>query len=199
MEISWIDIVCSLAGLSCVILAGRGSKYNFWVGYAYTVLLFVMFWQRNVYANLILQPVSLGINILGHYRWTHPRSDEESSSRKGELRVSTLTHWQRILSVAVVLLTALVWGRLLNMLGGRIAPDPVPYLDALVTVLILAAQYLSAQKKLECWVLWLVVNVTQLILHIRIGNIFMPVVCGLYLVNGIVSMVNWLKMYRKKA
>ena len=73
----WIvDLTASVLGLTCVFLAGRNSKYNFWVGYLYTAALFVLFWQRNLYANLLLQPISLGINILGHYRWTHPRENE---------------------------------------------------------------------------------------------------------------------------
>ena len=31
--ITLIDLVCSILGLTCVFLAGRGSKANFWVGY----------------------------------------------------------------------------------------------------------------------------------------------------------------------
>ena len=27
-----VDLVSSLLGLTCVVLAGRNSKYNFWVG-----------------------------------------------------------------------------------------------------------------------------------------------------------------------
>ena len=54
-----IDLVTSIFGLTCVFLAGRNSKYNFWVGYFYTALLFLMFWNKNLYASLILQPISL--------------------------------------------------------------------------------------------------------------------------------------------
>ena len=34
-----IDIITSVLGLACVFLAGRNSKYNFWVGYLYTAAL----------------------------------------------------------------------------------------------------------------------------------------------------------------
>lgn len=37
-----IDLITSLAGLTCVFLAGRNSKYNFWVGYLYSVLLYLI-------------------------------------------------------------------------------------------------------------------------------------------------------------
>ena len=67
-----LDLICSVLGLTCVFLAGRNSKYNFWVGYLYTAALFLLFMHRNLYASLLLQPVSLVINMLGHYRWTHP-------------------------------------------------------------------------------------------------------------------------------
>ena len=60
-----IDQLSAVVGLTTVFLAGRNSKYNFYVGYLYTFLLFFMFLQKNLYANLILQPISLGINILG--------------------------------------------------------------------------------------------------------------------------------------
>ena len=74
-----IDLLTSVVGLTCVFLAGRNSKYNFWVGYLYTALLFLMFWNKNLYASILLQPISLFINILGHYRWTHPKAGEQSS------------------------------------------------------------------------------------------------------------------------
>ena len=196
MTFNWLDLISSLLGLTCVFLAGRGSKYNFWVGYLYTAALFFLFWQKNLAASLLLQPVSLGINILGHYRWTHPKAGETSSEKEGELKVTMLNWYERVLTVAIVLVVAALWGLLLQ----RLFPaDPHPYLDSCVTMLILVAQFLSAQKKWDCWVAWIIVNITQMILHLSVGNVFMPIVSGLYLVNGIISLVNWEKMYRRKA
>lgn len=193
---NWLDLTASLLGLTCVVLAGRGSKYNFWVGYLYTIALFFLFWQKNLVASLLLQPISLGINILGHYRWTHPKAGEASSEKDGELKVTKLSWYERILTIVIVLVVAALWGWLL----GRLFPaDPHPYLDSCVTMLILVAQFLSAQKKWDCWIAWIVVNIAQIILHLSVGNIFMPIVSALYLINGIVSLVNWEKMYRRKA
>jgi len=190
------DLISSILGLTCVILAGRGSKYNFWVGYLYTIALSFLFWRNQLYSSLLLQPISLCINILGHYRWTHPREGEQSSQKQGELKVSMLNWWQRAVAVIAVFAVAWLWGTLL----GRLFPaDPHPYLDSCVTVLILMAQFLSALKKWDCWIAWMFVNVTQLVLHLSVGNIFMPVVSGLYLANGIISLVNWSKMYKNKA
>ncbi len=191
-----IDLISSLLGLTCVFLAGRNSKYNFWVGYLYTAALFFLFWNKNLYASLLLQPVSLAINILGHYRWTHPKAEEQSSQDSAALKVSMLSWTERAIAVGSVLLVAFLWGWLLD----RLFPaDPHPYLDSVVTALILLAQLLSSLKKWDCWIVWLVVNVTQIVLHISVGNIFMPIVCALYLVNGLWSLWSWMKLYRKRA
>ncbi len=189
-----IDLLSSLLGLTCVFLAGRNSKYNFWVGYLYTAALFFLFWNRNLYASLLLQPVSLAINIMGHYRWTHPKAEERSSENQNALKVSMLSWPERGLSLLSVLVIAGLWGWALDALFPQ---DPHPYLDSCVTVLILLAQLLSALKKWDCWVAWLIVNIAQIVLHLSVGNVFMPIVCALYLVNGVWSLASWMKLYKK--
>ena len=133
-----LDLICSVLGLTCVFLAGRNSKYNFWVGYLYTAALFLLFMHRNLYASLLLQPVSLVINMLGHYRWTHPKPEETSD------------------------------GKTLK----------------------------SALKKWDCWIAWLLVNITQIALHLSVGNLLMSIVSALYLVNGIWSLITWVRLMR---
>ena len=197
-----IDLLSAVVGLTVVFLAGRNSKYNFYVGYLYTALLFFMFWQKHLYANLLLQPISLGINILGQYRWSHPRKGEETAS--GDLKVSMLSWSWRGGVVALVLVLALVWGWLMSMMGtrwfvGYFPANPLPYLDCCVTVLILTAQTLSALKKWDCWIAWLFVNIANLTLYLKAGLVFMPIVSCLYLVNGIWSLFSWYKLYRKNA
>ena len=197
-----IDLLTAVFGLTTVFLAGRNSKYNFWVGYAYTLLLCLMFWSRNLWASMCLQPISLAINIIGHYRWTHPKAGEESSQDRTALRVSTLSWTQRALALAFVIGAGALLGWAMSKLHiwfEGLAQNPRPYLDGVLTVLILTAQYLSAQKKFECWIAWLFVNITNLALYLSIGLVFMPIVSTLYLINGIWSLWSWFRLYKKKA
>ena len=191
-----IDLITSILGLTCVFLAGRNSKYNFWVGYLYTAALFLMFWNKNLYASLLLQPISLAINVLGHWRWTHPRENETSSEDSSALKVSMLSWPERAICIAAVFVVAGLWGWTLDTL---FPADPHPYLDSCVTVLILVAQLLSALKKWDCWIAWLVVNVAQIILHLSVGHVFMPIVCALYLANGLWSLASWMTLHQQKA
>ena len=197
-----IDLLSAVVGLTVVFLAGRNNKYNFYVGYLYTALLFFMFWQKHLYANLILQPISLGINILGQYRWSHPRKGEETSS--GDLKVTMLSWPWRAGVVALVLTLALAWGWIMSQLGtkwfvGYFPANPLPYLDCVLNVLILKAQTLSALKKWDCWIAWLFVNIANLTLYLKAGLVFMPIVSCLYLINGVWSLFSWYRLYRKNA
>ena len=180
------------------------DEYNWWIrrleaaGKLYDVI------RMDHFRNLLLQPVSLGINIMGQYRWSHPRKGEESASGSGDLKVTMLDWSQRGMIVALVLVLALGWGWLMSMMGtkwfvGYFPANPLPYLDCCVTVLILTAQTLSALKKWDCWIAWLFVNVANLTLYLKAGLVFMPVVSCLYLVNGIWSLFTWYRLYRRNA
>ena len=36
-------------------------------------------------------------------------------------------------------------------------------------------------------------------MHISVGHVFMPIVCGLYLANGIWSLISWYRLYERKS
>lgn len=194
---SWVEIVSALLGLSCVFLAGRGSKYNFWVGYAYNIFLFILFWNQHLYSAMILQPVSFAINLYGHWRWTHPKEEERSAADATALKVGSLDPKGWVASIAVVAIAGALWALCLQWLPQRwpdvFGADPSPWLDSYVLMVTLLAQFLSARKCWECWIVWLVVNCANIALYIVSGLYLMPLVSALYLANGIWSLVSWRK------
>lgn len=201
--VSLIELLAVIAGLTCVVLAGRNNKYNFWAGYIYNILLFSLFLQKNLYSAMLLQPVAFGINAYGHWRWTHPRPGEESHSKKNELKVSMLTWKERGIGAVVVLILSFLWGMILSRLGRDwmpdiFKPDPSPYIDAFALMLTFSAQFVSALKKWDCWLIWLLVNIINIILYIGAGLVFMPVVSALFFLNGIWALLTWYRLYKKE-
>ena len=187
------DIISAVLGLTTVVLAGRNSKYNFWVGYVYNIFLFLLFWQQHLVAAMVLQPVAFVINMYGHWKWTHPKEEEKSAADGKSLKVSSLSakHWAAAFIGVVFLGT--VWALVLQ----KETQDPVPWLDSYLLMLTFLAQYLSAQKKWECWIVWLIVNIGNLTMYLLSGLHFMPIVSALYIVNGIWSLYGWKKRYDK--
>ena len=157
-----------------------------------------MFLQKHLYSSMLVQPISFIINFFGHYRWTHPAQNEKD--RKNQLKITVLTHKERLGLIAVVAAFTVVWGFLLSQLNvwwPSVFPMArAPFLDAFVTAFILLAQYLSAQKKLDSWGAWLVVNITNIILYVKAGLVFMPLVSAGYLILAFFGFAMWRKQMR---
>lgn len=201
--VSLIEAVSVVTGLICIFLAGRGNKYNFWVGYVYNILLFILFADKHLYSAMLLQPVAFAINFYGHWKWTHPNENEASHTDKTVLKVSTLSWTERGVSLIFLFAASAIWGFILSKLGNIwlkniFAPDPTPYLDAFSLMLTLIAQFMSALKKWDCWIVWLVVNTINIVLYISAGLVFMPIVSALYLTNGIWSLWTWYRLYKNE-
>lgn len=198
---SIIEVISALLGLSCVFLAGRGSKYNFWIGYAYNAFLFILFWRSHLYSAMLLQPVSFAINLYGHWRWTHPEQEELSAADGKSLKIGALSKAQIGWLLFGAAVAGALWALALKWLPQRwpsvFAPDPQPWLDSYLLMATLLAQLLSARKCWECWIVWLVVNAANIVLYISSGLYVMPLVSALYLANGVWSLVSWLKKYRR--
>lgn len=192
-NVTLLECLSVLLGLSCVFFAVRGKVANFWIGYFYNIFLFFMFLNKHLYSSMLLQPISFGINVFGHYRWTHPSSNERD--KKNELKVTLLSWRQRVLLLLIVAVFTVAWGFFLskiNDLWPNYFPEArQPFLDAFVTAFLLLAQYLSAQKKIDCWGAWFVVNITNGILYIKVGLVFLPVVCAAYLVLAFFGFGMW--------
>ena len=149
-----------------------------------------------------LQPIAFAINAFGHWRWTHPKAGEESAKDASALKVSKLSMRGWCLALTIVTVAGAIWGYVLSQLGttwwkDTFSPDPTPWLDSFVLMLTLLAQFLSAQKKWDCWIVWLIVNAANITLYLSAGLVFMPIVSALYLANGIWSLWTWFKLYRE--
>ncbi len=197
--VSLLESMAVVSGLTCVFLATRAKVANFWAGYIYNILLFMLFYQKGLYSSMLVQPISFVINFFGHYRWTHPKSGEKNS--KNQLKITLLTNRQRLYFIAQLFVTAAVWGfvltRLDTLFPSVFSQATRPYLDAFVTVTILTAQYLSAQKKLDCWGAWFIVNITNVTLYILAGMAFLPMVSAAYLILAIFGFTTWRREWKK--
>ncbi|MFA6770052.1 MAG: nicotinamide riboside transporter PnuC [Bacteroidales bacterium] len=196
--VSLLETLSVISGLTCVFLATRAKVANFWIGYIYNILLFMLFYQKGLYSSMLVQPISFAINFFGHYRWTHPKIGEENS--RNQLKVTLLSNKKRLYFVIQIFVLAAAWGLALTYLDdlfpSLFGEAKRPFLDAFVTVTILTAQYLSAQKKLECWAAWFTVNVTNVTLYILAGLVFLPMVSAGYLVLAFFGFAIWRKAYK---
>ena len=72
-----------------------------------------------------------------------------------------------------------------------------PYFDAFTTVLSIAATFLMIRKRIECWVLWILVDVVSIGIYLQKGVLFIAMEYLVFLMMAIAGLVNWIKTERE--
>lgn len=197
--ISYLEFLAVLFGLSSVFLASMAKSLTFWLSIVYAILLFMMYVQKNLYTNMLLQPVLLGLCVYGLIKWTRPKEGQGNASN--QLKITFLTNKQRVTYVVVMAAFIVGWGFFLTKLpaiSDVFPPARSPFIDASVAGLLLLSQTLSAQKKWECWVVFIVLNILNVVMYAGAGLVFMPIVAVIYLVFNVIGIVHWRKEWRKQ-
>lgn len=188
--------------LTGVIAVGLSAKANIWswpVGIVNVVLSFFLFYQVQLYPDMFLQVFFFVTNLLGWWRWANPRPGEED--KKKELRISYMKPTELALVFGGGLLGTWLMGQSASNLHEWLPsvfsqPSASPYLDSFITVMSIITTFYMIQKKVECWIIWILVDLVATYLYFVRDIKFYSL---LYLVfTGIATfaLFNWMKEYR---
>ncbi|MGL6075160.1 MAG: nicotinamide riboside transporter PnuC [Fimbriiglobus sp.] len=147
---SWLEIVASVTGAACVLLVVARSVWNFPLGIISCVAYVVFFAQGRLFAEAGLQVVFILLSLHGWWFWR--RSQEAMTARRVPLGELTA-----IAAIVPGAWFGLTW--LLEYLGGA-----APMMDAFVTVLSLAAQWMLNRRYIESWLGWIIVDQVSVVL-----------------------------------
>lgn len=191
-ELSWIELIGTIAGLLCVWLASRNNILNWPLGLINVSLFFYLFFQIHMYADMGLQVYFFITGIIGWVYW---------SRQKGQLRkISTFSNGQRLgLLLVLGLSTLLIYYITSNLHTWypRTFSEPAsyPFWDSVTTTLSIAGNLLLAFRVLENWMLWIVVNVISAILYYFKGVYFVSIEFVIFLGIAILGLYAWWKEY----
>ncbi|WP_375437836.1 nicotinamide riboside transporter PnuC [uncultured Hymenobacter sp.] len=144
-----LEWVAVLTGFACVWLAARESLWNFPVAIVSCGLYIVVYNSARLYSDQILQVLFILFSAYGWYQWLY------GGRGKTELHVSR-TQPQEWVAVAVFVAAYTIgFGYYLQ----HHTDAALPHWDSFTTAGSLAAQYLLMRKRLENWLLWIVVDV----------------------------------------
>ena len=82
-----------------------------------------------------------------------------------------------------------------GLLLDNYTPTDVPYLDAFTTSGSLAATWLVARKKLENWLVWLLINPIYVGLYFYKGWILSSFLFVIYIIVAVFGYFSWRKTY----
>ena len=175
---NWLEVIAVVFGVVAIWLASKGEVVNFGIGLVNCVLYGILFGREGLYSGMILQGIYFVINLYGLYSWKKSKAETDK-----ELKVMWLTVKERAMVVAVIVVTGVLWGMGVKY-GARLLPENIqepqyPMVDAILTTASVVAQILLTRKKIDNWVIWVLVDVLYIGLFLMVGMYW---TAGLYVV-----------------
>jgi nicotinamide mononucleotide transporter len=184
--------VAAALGVINVALVVRRNVWNYPFGIVMVSLYFFIFLDTRLYSDALLQVFFLVVQGYGWRNWVRAKQ------AAGEVPVGTLDMRERILWLLGTVAFSLVWG--LGM--ARFTNAAAPLIDAFIAGASVAAQILMARRRIENWLLWILVDAVAVPLYASRGLVWTPWLYGLFLLLSIAGLVDWhraLRAQRKAA
>ena len=176
----YIEIAGAVIGLLYLYLEYRASVYLWPVGVIMPLFYIYIFFVSRFYADMGIYIYYLFASIYGWIRWN------KSASQVQSLTISHMPF--RYWSVALLALSILFAGIACILI--RFTDSPVPFGDSFTTALSIVAMWMLANKYIEQWGLWIIVNVVSCALYAWKG--LYPTAL-LYVVYSIVPVFGYFK------
>lgn len=176
----YIEIAGAVVGLLYLYLEYRASVYLWPVGVIMPLFYIYIFFVSRFYADMGINIYYLFASIYGWIRWNKSASQEQS------LAISHMPYryWGVALLALSILFAGIAWILI------RFTDSPVPFGDSFTTALSIVAMWMLANKYIEQWGLWIVVNVVSCALYAWKG--LYPTAL-LYVVYSIVPVFGYFK------
>ena len=182
------EVFANLFNLISVFLANRNNLHTWWTGIIGTILLGILFFEVKLYADVILQVFFIVTNLYGWWAWLYGGRDRR------ELPISRITLKQLLFFTLLALVITAGHGYLLHSLTDA----SFPFIDSIVLVFSIIAQFLLMKRKLESWYFWILVDLVACPLYAAKALYLTSAIYFLFLLNAVWGLVNWLKIWRSE-
>ena len=183
------EALAVLLGVAYLLGAMRESLWCWHAAFLSTLIYLFLFWHAQLPMESGLQIYYLAMAVYGWWHW-----HGGSGAGAEPLPVRTWPLRYHVAAIALVLAASLVSGAVLTHFGlGRL-----PYLDSFTTWGAIVTTWMVAQKLLENWLYWLVVDGVSLYLYIDRGLHLTALLFVVYLVIVVFGYFQWRRHYREQ-
>jgi nicotinamide mononucleotide transporter len=187
VSFEWVNLetLAVFLGIGYLLLAMRESSLCWYCAFFSTALYVWIFGDVSLYMESALNVYYMAMAIYGWLQWQRGGAD------KSGVKIICWTARQHILGVAIILAASVTSGYLLSSNTAA----KLPYLDSFTTWGSVFATIMVAQKVLENWLYWIVINSVSIYLYIDRGLDQTAAMFFLYLVLASIGFLTWKKAY----
>ncbi|WP_136476462.1 nicotinamide riboside transporter PnuC [Pseudomonas sp. DG56-2] len=183
---SGLELFAAVLGVIAVWLTTKQNPWCWPIGLVMVLLYSWIFFEVRLYSDMLLQLVFAVLQVYGWWQWTRP--DRQREARQ----VSQLATQPLLLGLGLGLLGSLALGAAMSTWTDAAQP----WLDAALTAFSLVAQLWMAQKRVECWPLWVVLDVIFVGLFLYKG---LYLTAALYALFTLIAVRGWREWRRDLA
>jgi nicotinamide mononucleotide transporter len=198
--VSYLEFFGWLSGLVAVALSAKANIWSWPIGLINVTLSFFLFYQVQLYPDMLLQVFFFVTNLMGWWRWLHPKKNE--ADQRQQLKVSWMLPRQRTVVVLVGVTGTVVMGTLAARLHEWFPalfsqPSAAPYVDSFITVMSVITTFYMIEKKIECWAIWILVDVIATYLYFVRDIRFYSLLYLLFTLIAMYGLLNWWREYKQ--
>jgi nicotinamide mononucleotide transporter len=196
---SYIEFFGVITGLIAVWLSAKANIWSWPIGIVNVILACILYYQVQLYPDMFLQIFFFVTNIIGWWRWANPKPEEQD--KKHELKVSFMRPSQLLLLTGVGIAGTIFIGGLASRLHewfpiAFAKPSAYPYADSFILTMSIITTFFMIQKKIECWVVWVLVDIVATVLYFIKGIKFYSLEYLAFTLIAIFGLLHWIKEYK---
>lgn len=176
-----VEIIAALLGLINVALVARRSLWNYPFGIAMVTLYAGIFYEERLYSDAMLQLFFLAAQFYGWWNWSRTKAHE------GAIVVERLSDGERAAWAAGMIAIIPLWGTAM----ARLTDASYPYWDSSAAIPSVVAQILQSQRRIESWVLWILVDLLSIGLYLAKGLYPTAALYGIFLGMAMWGLIAW--------
>ena len=182
---SVIGIICGIAGCACVALTAKGKISSYIFNFIQMITYMIICWDAALYFEFGEQVFYFGACVVGVFLW-----NKNMNAETAQVKCQKMKLWQWC---AVIAATAFTTG-LLGAFGEFVLGGTLPYLDAFSVALAVIAQVLMVLRYREQWAIWILIDITSLVMFVILGNWSMVAMYIAWTINAVYGWYNWTKL-----
>ena len=158
----YFELLASAMGFIAIFLQIKQNIWYWFVSIIMVSMYIYIYIEAKLYADMSLQVYYLFISFYGWYAWLYGNTNDD---RNKELRVSSSTNnlIRNLTGITIILFFAIAWILI------QFTNSDLPYWDSFTTALSFVATWMLARKKIENWLIWIVVDAVSVAIYIYKG------------------------------
>mgnify|MGYP001229768155 FL=1 len=181
---SSVEIIGAILSLIYLYLSVK-QKVSLWIfGFLSSAFYIVVFFQSKFYADMSLNFYYLAVSVFGWISWKTGKQKTGS-----ELPVKRT----KLLEASVLTAAALVIYLIYYYILVNFTDSPLPRADSFTTAVSIVATWMLARKRIEHWLLWVVVDTVSAGLYFYKMLYPTAILFIIYTIMAIVGFIQWRK------